>query len=62
MNRLQQLSLFEKPDGSTVDVTLNSETYQEQPVVFDSVYTVGAKKAGYLVFNSFLGDTSQVLS
>lgn len=53
---------FEKPDGSTVDITLNSETYQEHPVVFDSIYTVGSKKAGYLVFNSFLGDTSQVLS
>ncbi|RYG45303.1 MAG: hypothetical protein EOO01_18035 [Chitinophagaceae bacterium] len=53
---------FEKPDGSTVDITLNSQTYQEQPVVFDSVYTVGSKKAGYLVFNSFLGDTSQVLT
>ncbi len=53
---------FEKPDGSTVDLTLNSQTYQEQPVVFDSVYTVGSKKAGYMVFNSFLGDTSQVLT
>jgi hypothetical protein len=53
---------FQKPDGSTVDITLNSETYQEHPVVLDSIYTEGAKKAGYLVFNSFLGDTSQVIS
>ena len=29
---------FQKPDGSTVDITLNSETYQEDPVVIDSVY------------------------
>lgn len=53
---------FEKPDGSTVDITLNSATYQEHPVILDSVYPVGGKKAGYLVFNSFLGDTSQVLN
>lgn len=53
---------FEKPDGNTVDVTLNSETYQENPVILDSIYTVGAKKAGYVVFNSFLGDTGKVLN
>lgn len=53
---------FEKPDGSTVDITLNAETYQENPVIFDSVYSVGSKKAGYFVFNSFLGDTSQVIT
>jgi carboxyl-terminal processing protease len=53
---------FEKPDGSTVDITLKSETYQENPVVLDSVYTAGARKAGYIVFNSFLGDTSMVMN
>jgi carboxyl-terminal processing protease len=53
---------FEKPDGSTVDITLSSETYQENPVVLDSVYTTGAKKAGYIVFNSFLGDTGKVIN
>lgn len=52
---------FQRPDGSTVDVTLNSETYQEHPVVLDSIYTAGSKKAGYIVFNSFLGDTTQVI-
>ena len=53
---------FEKPDGSTVDITLNSETYQENPVILDSIYTEGARKAGYIVFNSFLGDTSMVMN
>jgi hypothetical protein len=53
---------FEKPDGSSVDITLVSETYQEHPVVLDSVYTAGLKKAGYIVFNSFLGDTTQVMN
>ena len=51
---------FEKPDGSSVDVTLNAATYQENPVVLDSVYTVDGKKIGYFSFNSFLGDTTQV--
>ena len=53
---------FEKPDGSTVDITLESQTYQEHPVILDSIYTVGGKKAGYIVFNSFLGDTTQVMN
>ena len=53
---------FEKPDGTIVDITLSSETYLEQPVVLDTVYSVGAKTAGYLVFNSFLGDTDRVIN
>lgn len=51
---------FQKPDGSTVDLTLNATTYQEDPIYLDTIYTEGAKKAGYLVLNSFLGDTAQV--
>lgn len=53
---------FQKPDSSTVDITLNSATYQENPVILDSIYTEGARKAGYIVFNSFLGDTSMVMN
>lgn len=51
---------FQKPDGNSVDVTLNAGTYQENPFLLDSVYTAGAAKAGYIVFNSFLGDTSAI--
>jgi carboxyl-terminal processing protease len=51
---------FEKPDGSTTDINLNGASYQEHPVFFDSVYTAGTKKVGYLVFNSFLGDTTEI--
>lgn len=51
---------FQKPDGSSVDITLNGNAYQEHPVFFDSVYTAGTKKLGYLVFNSFLGDTLEI--
>ncbi|HYE54545.1 MAG TPA: S41 family peptidase [Chitinophagaceae bacterium] len=51
---------FQKPDGSSVDITLNAAGYQENPVFLDTVYTVNAKKVGYLVFNSFLGDTNAI--
>lgn len=51
---------FEKADGSSVDITLDAATYKDDPVILDTVYNEGAKKAGYLVFNSFLGDTSAV--
>jgi hypothetical protein len=51
---------FQKPDNSTVDLTLNASSYQEHPVYFDSVYTTSKGKLGYLVFNSFLGDTTQI--
>jgi hypothetical protein len=51
---------FEKPDGSTVDVPLTAGAYNSKPVHLDSVYTVGSKKVGYLVFNSFIGDTNQI--
>lgn len=51
---------FQKPDGTIVNLTLNANAYSERPVVLDSVYTAGSKKAGYLVFNSFLGDTSKM--
>ena len=53
---------FLKPDGSTVDITLNAGHYQEHPVYLDTVYTVNAKKVGYFVFNSFLGDTTEINS
>lgn len=51
---------FTKPDNSSVDITLNAATYQEQPVMLDTVYNIDGKKIGYFVFNSFLGDTTQL--
>ena len=51
---------FVKPDGNSVDLSLTAVTYQEHPIFFDSVYTAGARKVGYLVFNSFLGDTAAI--
>ncbi|MDB5193422.1 MAG: hypothetical protein JWQ96_2985 [Segetibacter sp.] len=51
---------FQKADGSTIDLTLTEGAYTDHPVVMDSVYTAGSKKVGYMVFNSFLGDTAQI--
>ena len=44
---------FKKPDGSTQTNTFSKAVYQINPVLFDSVYTVGTKKVGYFVFNTF---------
>lgn len=51
---------FKKPDGSSVDLTLTPSTYNEQPLILDTVYTSGGKNIGYFVLNSFLGDTTQI--
>ncbi|MDB5208205.1 MAG: hypothetical protein JWR72_3280 [Flavisolibacter sp.] len=51
---------FQKPDGTFNDIILNAATYQEHPVILDSVYTAGSRKVGYFALNSFLGDTTEV--
>lgn len=59
-NSTQTSFTFLKPDGSTVNITLNAAHYKEHPVYLDTVYTVNSKKVGYFVFNSFLGDTVEI--
>ena len=39
---------------SNVAKTVTATTFQENPVFMDSVYTVGSKKVGYLVYNQFI--------
>jgi carboxyl-terminal processing protease len=52
---------FEKPDKSTVDITLTAKEYQEYPIFLDTVYDRGNNdKIGYMVFNSFMGDTTAI--
>jgi carboxyl-terminal processing protease len=53
---------FLKPDGTSVDISLTASEYSQQPVYLDSVYSIGGKTIGYMVLNSFLGDTSQIFS
>jgi len=52
--------VFTRPDGSSVSLTLNATHYAEKPVLMDTVYHMGAQKIGYLLFNSFLGNTAQI--
>ena len=51
---------FLKPDGSSVEVNLTRGPYQEKAVYLDTVYTISNKKIGYLVYNSFLGNQSEI--
>lgn len=50
---------FQKPDGSTVDLSFTAAQYQEQPIYLDTVYSVNNSHVGYMVFNSFMGDTTR---
>lgn len=50
---------FTKPDGASVDVTLNAAHYTDKPVYLDTVYNTAAGNVGYLVYNSFLGNIGQ---
>lgn len=51
---------FQRPDGSVVTVTLTATSYQEEPILLDTVYNNGLNKTGYFVFNSFLGDINNI--
>jgi carboxyl-terminal processing protease len=42
-----------KPDGNSFDVSLATGTYTVNPVLASKVVTVGTKKVGYIVFNTF---------
>ncbi len=53
---------FQRPDGSQVTYTLNAAHYNDKPVYLDTVFNINNKKIGYLVFNSFLGNSSQIQS
>jgi carboxyl-terminal processing protease len=53
---------FIKPDGTSVDISLTATTYPQQTVYLDTVYNIGPKTIGYMVLNSFLGDTSKINS
>lgn len=45
---------LKKPDGSSVDITVNSGNYNINPILYSKVYTLGGKKIGYFVFNQFI--------
>jgi carboxyl-terminal processing protease len=47
-------------DGTLGTYTLEAAEYYSDPILLDSIYSGGGKKAGYLVFNSFLGDKEKI--
>ncbi|HYK45729.1 MAG TPA: S41 family peptidase [Parafilimonas sp.] len=51
---------FKKPDGTTANITLTAKKYKTHPIFADSVYKVDNNRVGYLVLNSFLGDTTEI--
>lgn len=51
---------FKKPDGTDVDIALTAKTYQDEPIILDSIYTNGGNKTGYFVYNSFLGNIGNI--
>lgn len=53
---------FKKPDGTTQDISLTAATYQDDPILLDTVYQLNGNKTGYFVFNSFLGDIGNMKS
>lgn len=42
-----------KPDNTSQDIVINRGSYNINPILFSNTYTIGAKKVGYIVFNSF---------
>jgi len=45
---------FKKPDGTSVTDNISRAAYSINPITFDTVYTFGARKVGYMVFSSFI--------
>jgi len=54
--------LFKKPDGSLTTISLAVAKYDDKQVYLDTVYNINNQKIGYLVFNSFLGNTAEIQS
>lgn len=52
--------VFTKPTGTDTTISLQAATYKEHPLLLDSVYTTNSTNTGYFVFNSFLGDTTEI--
>ncbi|MES2734413.1 MAG: S41 family peptidase [Bacteroidota bacterium] len=49
---------FQKPDGTQQSLTLHTDAYQTNPVLSHKILTVGNRKVGYVLFNTFLGNTA----
>lgn len=54
--------VFGRSSGADITLSLNAATYQEQPIYLDTIYNIGGRKTGYLVYNSFLGNVQNIKS
>lgn len=52
----------EKPGGATEDITVSRGSYANNPIFHTSIITVGSKKVGYIVFNSFTTNSRDAIT
>jgi carboxyl-terminal processing protease len=53
---------FTDLSGASKNVVVNRAIYTVNPILFTNVYTVGTKKVGYIVFNSFTNNANASLA
>jgi carboxyl-terminal processing protease len=51
-----------KPDGSSEDVIISRASYSNNPIFLTKVLNAGAKKIGYIVYNSFTTNSRDALT
>ena len=51
----------QKPDGTSEDVIIARTIYDNNPIQHTQIYTVGSKKVGYIVYNSFTTNSRDAL-
>lgn len=54
--------VFTDLNGNSKSAVVTSATYTVNPILFTNIYTVGTKKVGYIVFNSFTNNASAALN
>ncbi|MEJ7695037.1 S41 family peptidase [Daejeonella sp.] len=52
----------EKPGGLIEEMTIARGNYSSTPIFFTQVFTVGSKKVGYIVYNSFTTNSRDALT
>jgi carboxyl-terminal processing protease len=52
---------LKRPDDTTFDIVIDRGKYTINPILYTNTYTVGTKKIGYIVFNSFTTNATSLL-
>ena len=53
---------FTDLNGVSKSVVVSNTTYTVNPILYTNVYTIGTKKVGYIVFNSFTNNVTSALT